>query len=595
MKRFAIVGMPNTGKSTFFNRITGSSSRVGNWPGVTIDLLSARIVLGGEAVEVVDLPGIYDLHGFSEDEQIVRNFLENNPVDLIGVILNASQLDHQLPLALQIGKLGIQPVILLNMIDEADQLGIRIDAAALATDLQCPVHVMSARHGTGFNAVRETLTNCLGSARPTPLADMRNHLHADDEIVQRSDALISRYVSAPGKLVRRVTERIDRVLLHPVFGLPLFFAVMFLVFQAVYTLGSPLQDAVAYVLEQIKISALLPLQGILPAALYGFLIDGLYDGIGTVASFVPVIILFFFMMAVVEDSGYLARAAFLTDSLMARMGLDGRGFVMLLMGFGCNVPALMGTRVMRSRGLRWLTMLVIPFSLCSARLQVFVFITTALFAPHQAPVVLFFLYLASFAAAFVTAAVFGRRLKSDEPFVLELPPYRAPLLKQVLLRGWHEISHFLRRASTFIISGVVLVWLLTHYPAGATPGGADTWAGMLGSWLKPVLDPIGIGAAMSVVLLFGFVAKEIVIGAMVAMTGLEGTALNGYLATQMDLVQAVSFMLFVLLYTPCLSTLATQLSESRSWRFTGISLAWSLALAWFVSFAFYQGARALGY
>jgi ferrous iron transport protein B len=333
----------------------------------------------------------------------------------------------------------------------------------------------------------------------------------------------------------------------------------------------------------------------MPGALYGFLVEGLYDGIGTVASFVPVIILFFFMMAVVEDSGYLARAAFLTDSLMARMGLDGRGFVMLLMGFGCNVPALMGTRVMRSRELRWLTMLVIPFSLCSARLQVFIFIVTALFSPRQAPFVLFFMYLASFAAAFLTALLFGRRLKSDEPFVLELPPYRAPLLKQVLLRGWHEISHFLRRASTFIISGVVLVWLLTHYPQGSTPGGEGTWASLLGNWLEPVLDPIGISATMSVVLLFGFVAKEIVIGAMVAMTGLEGTALNGYLATQMDLVQAISFMLFVLLYTPCLSTLATQLGESRSWRFVGISLGWSLLLAWSASFVFYQGARALGY
>ncbi|MDH3980176.1 MAG: ferrous iron transport protein B [Gammaproteobacteria bacterium] len=595
MKRLAIVGMPNTGKSTFFNRLTGSSSRVGNWPGVTVDLLSAHIVLGGTAVEVVDLPGIYDLHGFSEDEQVVRNFLENNPVDLIGVILNATQLDHQLPLALQFCKLGVQPHILINMIDEADQLGIRIDADALSADLGCPVHLLSARHGTGFNEVRESLAGRVNQAQHRPLDEMRDCLHADDEIVQHSDALIGRCVTAPSVLVRKMTERIDHVLLHPVLGLPLFFAMMFLVFQAVYTLGGPLQDVVAYLLGNFKGWALEPLAATLPAALYGFLIEGLYDGIGTVASFVPVIILFFFLMAIVEDSGYLARAAFLTDSLMARMGLDGRGFVMILMGFGCNVPALMGTRVMRSRALRWLSMLVIPFSLCSARLQVFVFITTALFTAQQAPLVLFFMYLASFASAFLTATLFGRRFKSDEPFVLELPPYRTPVLKQVLLRGWHEISHFLRRASTFIITGVVLVWILTHYPEGSTPGGAGTWASLMGDWMKPVLDPIGISAAMSVILLFGFVAKEIVIGAMVAMTGLEGAALNGYLTTQMDTTQAISFMLFILLYTPCLSTLATQFTESRSWKFTGISLAWSLSLAWVVSFIFYQGARALGY
>jgi len=595
VKRLAIVGMPNTGKSTFFNRLTGSSSRVGNWPGVTVDLLSARVVLGSEAVEVVDLPGIYDLHGFSDDEHIVRRFLEHNSVDLIGVILNASQLDHQLPIALQICRLGLKSVILVNMIDEANQLGIRIDANILAKNLHCPVVLLSSRHGTGFNAARDALAAAISTAAPVSLKQLKSSLHADDELVEYAEAVVKKSVSAPTRLVRKMTERIDHFLLHPVFGLPLFFLAMFLVFQAIYTLGAPLQDSVAFVLDSFRGWALEPLAGILPPTLFGFLVEGLYDGIGTVASFVPVIVLFFFLMAIVEDSGYLARAAFLTDALMARMGLDGRSFVMLLMGFGCNVPALMGTRVMRSRSLRLLSMLVIPFSLCSARLQVFIFITTALFTPQQAPLILFFLYLASFAAAFLTALVFGKRLKSDEPFVLELPPYRQPVLRQVLLRGWHEVSHFLRRASTFIITGVVLVWLLTHYPGGTTPGGAGTYASMLGDWLQPVLQPVGISPDMSVVLLFGFVAKEIVIGALVAMTGLEGSALNGYLTTQMDSIQAVSFMLFILLYTPCLSTLATQFNEARSWKFAGYSLAWSLSLAWVVSFGVYQTARFIGY
>ena len=595
MKRIAIVGMPNTGKSTFFNRLTGSSSRVGNWPGVTVELLSARTIIGSEAVEVVDLPGIYDLHGFSDDEQVVRSFLENNVVDQIVMILNAAQLDHQLPLALQIHKLGMKPVLLVNMIDEAEQLGIRINARALSKSLDSPVILMSARNGTGIKEVRETLIDRLQSVRPVKPQELKAYLHADDELVAHAETLVNEHVSSPSRLVRRLTERIDSVLLHPLLGLPLFFLAMFLIFQAVYTLGAPLQDAVAYLLELFRGWALDPLADVLPATLYGFLVDGLYDGIGTVASFVPVIILFFFLLAVVEDSGYLARAAYLTDALMARLGLDGRGFVMLLMGFGCNVPALMGTRVMRSRSLRLLSMLVIPFSLCSARLQVFIFITTALFTPQQAPVILFFMYMASFAAAFLTALLFGKRLKSDEPFVLELPPYRMPVLFQVLMRGWHEISHFLKRASTFIITGVVLVWWLTHYPEGSTPGGAGTYASMLGDWLEPVLEPIGISSMMAVVLLFGFVAKEIVIGAIVAMTGLQGAALNGYLSTQMDSIQAISFMLFILLYTPCLSTLATQLSESRSWQFTAVSLVWSLGLAWLVSFGFYQGALLLGY
>ncbi|MGD2137668.1 MAG: ferrous iron transport protein B [Gammaproteobacteria bacterium] len=588
MKRIAIVGMPNTGKSTFFNRLTGASSRVANFPGVTVDLLSARVVLGGEAVDVVDLPGIYDLHGFSEDEQIVRSFFENNPVDLTCIILNAAQLEHQLPMALQFCRLGIPTTLLINMVDEADQLGIRIDIEKLERGIRCPVMLISARHGTGFTEARERLTRALEKSVPASIDFVRNTLHADDALVTQAEQLVRESVAVPGKLVRKMTERLDRVLLHPLLGLPLFFLAMFLVFQTVYTLGAPLQELTAWLLDGFRDLALTPLEPLLPGALYGFLVKGLYDGIGTVASFVPVIILFFFCMALVEDSGYLARAAYLTDALMARLGLDGRGFVMMLMGFGCNVPALMGTRVMRSRSMRLLSMLVIPFSLCSARLQVFVFITTALFSPRHAPLVLFVLYLTSFTAAFLTALIFGRRLNSDEPFVLELPPYRLPVLRQVLLRGWHEVYHFLRRASTFIVSGVVLVWLLTHYPTGGTPGGAGSYANQLGQWLQPVLEPIGIGPDMAVVLLFGFVAKEIVIGAMVTMTGLEGQALTGYLADQMNTIQAMSFMLFVLLYTPCLSTLATQRSESKSWLFTGVSLGWSLTLAWLVSFGFYQ-------
>jgi ferrous iron transport protein B len=310
---------------------------------------------------------------------------------------------------------------------------------------------------------------------------------------------------------------------------------------------------------------------------------------------VPIIVLFFLFMAVVEDTGYLSRAAFLMDSLMSRLGLDGRSFVMLLMGFGCNVPALMGTRVMRSRALRLLTMLVIPFSLCSARLQVFIFITAALFSPSHAPLVLFSLYLMSFATAILTALIFKRKLKSTDPFVLELPPFRLPTLRQLWLRGWQEVRHFLNRASKFIIMGVVLVWALTHLPPGVAEASPQSFAGLLGRLLSPVLDPIGIHQQMAIALIFGFVAKEIVIGALAVIFGLQGNALAGQIAHSMDWTQAYSFMLFTLIYTPCLSTIATMKTESRSNLYTWGAVAWSLGLAWLVSFTFYQGARALGY
>jgi len=259
------------------------------------------------------------------------------------------------------------------------------------------------------------------------------------------------------------------------------------------------------------------------------------------------------------------------------------------------VPALMGTRVMRSRPLRLLTMLVIPFSLCSARLQVFVFFTAALFTPKSAALVLFSLYLLSFASAILSALLFKRFFPNEEPFVLELPPYRFPTLRQMLLRGWHEVYHFIHRATKFIVAGVVLVWLLTHLPPSAAPASTDTLAGMVGGWLHPLFAPIGITSELTIALIFGFVAKEIVIGALAVIYGLSGSALSGALAQQLDWVQAYSFMLFTLIYTPCLSAIATLRSESKSLGFTVSAIAWSLALAWLVSLVFYQSARALGY
>ena len=292
-----------------------------------------------------------------------------------------------------------------------------------------------------------------------------------------------------------------------------------------------------------------------------------------------------------------ARAAYLADSLMSRLGLDGRGFVMLLMGFGCNVPALMGTRVMRSRALRLLSMLVIPFSLCSARLQVFLFIIGALFSSAAAPWVLMSLYLMSFATAFGTALLFGRNrgLRSEEPFVIELPPYRFPTLRQVWMRGWLEVTHFLVRATKIIVAGVVLVWLLTHLPSGVEPAGAASYAGIIGHWMQPILGPLGIDEKLTIALIFGFVAKEVVIGALAVIYGLEGDALTQHLAGSLNLIQAYSFMLFCLIYTPCLSTIATLKSESRSLKFATLAVLWPLGLAWAVSFVFYQVAlRLLG-
>jgi ferrous iron transport protein B len=595
MKRIALLGMPNTGKSTLFNRMTGGAARVGNWPGITVELLSGKILLGGDMVEIIDLPGIYDLHGFSDDEQVVRHFLHDNVPDLALVIVNTTQIERQMSLLLQLKQLDLNIVVMLNMADEAKKFGITVDAAKMSALLEMPIFLLSAKYGSGYPEALQAITKTLRYPTPGMAEHLRSQLEQDEYIESEMARVLKHTVQIPARLSDNLTEKLDSVILHPWFGLPIFFAVMFLVFQGVFLFAQPFQGVISDLLGWFRGAALEPLLGSLPQAMQGLLMDGIYNGVATVAAFVPIIVLFFLFMAIVEDSGYLSRAAFLMDALMARLGLDGRGFVMLLMGFGCNVPALMGTRVMRSRAMRLLTMLVIPLSLCSARLQVFIFFTAALFSPKAAPLVLFSLYMFSFATAIITALIFKNRFKNTEPFVLELPPYRFPTLRQMVLRGWLEVRHFLRRATKFIVAGVVMVWLLTHLPTSAVPASADTLAGMIGGALQPFFAPLGINEQLTIALIFGFIAKEIVIGALAVIYSLSGDALSGAIGQQLDWVQAYSFMLFTLLYTPCLATVATLQSESKQLKFTALSLGWSLGLAWLVSFTFYQGARALGY
>ncbi len=584
MKRIALLGMPNTGKSTLFNRLTGAHAKVGNWPGLTVELLNARLILGDQVVRLVDLPGIYDLNGYSDDEKVVTKFLETQATDLIIFVLNTSQYERQLNLLSQVMAKGIPMLLVMNMVDEASAMGITVDVDALSRQLQHPVHLLSAKYGQGMERLQPAMRQAL-SADQTKLS----HPLSLSEI----ESAFKEAMRVPAQASNALTEKLDKVLLHPLFGLPLFFAVMLLLFEGVFAIGKPLQDGTAWLLTAFRAAALEPLSAHLPLMLQGLLLDGVYNGLSTVASFVPLIVLFFLFMGIVEDTGYLSRAAFLMDALMAKFGLDGRSFVMLLMGFGCNVPALMGTRVIRSKGLRYLTMLTIPFSLCSARMQVFVFFIAALFTAEQAPWVLFSLYVMSILMSIVTSLIFKREYVNNDAFVLEMPPYRFPTVRQMVLTGSQEVRHFLNRATRFIVIGVVMIWILTNFPLGVQSGSIDSWAGQLGNLLQPLFSPLGINAELTIALLFGFIAKEIVIGSLAVIYGQEGGALVQTITQHITWVQAYSFMLFVLIYTPCVSAIATIRNETKSIKFTALSIAWPLATAWLVSFAFYQTAMVL--
>ncbi|WP_239688718.1 ferrous iron transport protein B [Aquitalea magnusonii] len=396
-------------------------------------------------------------------------------------------------------------------------------------------------------------------------------------------------LALPAVLPAGITEKVDAWLMHSCWGLPLFFACMALLFNLTYQIGTPLQGWVGDGLDWFKEAALQHWLAPLPAIVQSLLLEGVWQGVSTVLTFAPILFVFFILMALVEDSGYLARAAYLTDAFMARLGLDGRGFVMQLMGFGCNVPAILGTRVMRERQQRLLTMLIVPFSLCSARLQVVVFFAGILFTPHQAPWVLLLLYLLSFVVAIFTAWLFKHRYRGNEAFLLELPPYRLPGMRHMLIRAVGEVRAFLELASSFILMGVVLVWLVSHIPAGDN----KTLADMLGTVLAPVLDPIGIRHELAVALLVGFVAKEILLGGLAVIYGVPEAGLGAALLHHLDWASAMSFLIFTLVYVPCLSTVAAIRRESRSRSFTALSVGWSVLLAWLLCFAFYQGLHLL--
>jgi ferrous iron transport protein B len=597
MKQVAVLGMPNTGKSTFFNRLTGATASIGNWPGITVDLMMAKVKFGDETVEVIDLPGIYDLRGFSEDERVVRDFLEHTPINLLLLILNTTQIDRQISLALQVKHLGVPAVLLLNMSDEAPEFGVEVEPEKISAHLGMPVMPISAKYGEGYGEAYQTIENSIQQQNEQILVgEITEKLIADHQIAQEMGQLLQDAVHTPPHLRENLTTRLDHILLHPVWGLPIFFTAMYLMFQFIYAVGTPLQELMGSIFDWLQNTVLVPALANAPEILRGFLIDGLYTGVSTVAAFIPVIILFFFVMAIIEDSGYLSRSAFLMDALMAKLGLDGRSFVMSLMGFGCNVPAIMGTRVMRSPALRMLSMLVIPFSLCAARLNVFLFMTTALFSPRHAPLVLFSLYLLSFVATIVTALLFKHQFPNQEPFVLELPPYRFPTIKQMFVRSWCEVKNFVKWSHRFIIFGVVAIWALNNFPPGVPAASSQTFSGIIGQWTQPFLAPLGINPQLAVALIFGFIAKEIVLGGLAVIYGQNDDGqLAGAITNQIDWVQAYSFMLFTLLYVPCLSTIAVLKTESKSIKFTILVVVWSIALAWVTSFIFYQGARMLGF
>ena len=715
----ALAGNPNCGKTTIFNNLTGARQKVGNWPGVTVEKKEGRLTHKGMDVKVVDLPGTYSLTPFSIEEVTARDYILDQSPDIVVSIIDASNLERSLFLALQILELGRPCLFVLNMADMAEAKGIRIDAEKLSSLLDLPVVFTVGNRNRGvvdildqavseikaFEQGKQTrlvfygreIEACIeevvaaiggteGAKEGSGTAVMRWQaikLLEDDNLVKekvraasRGDGPLTaarqcrdriydlfqddfemvltddRYGVIEGLIKSAVTRsqrnrvdmsrNIDLVLTDRFFGIPVFIFFIWAMFQLTFSLG-------AYPMEWIEsgvgllsqfLDSLMP-----PSMLKSLVLDGVVAGIGSVVVFMPNILILFFCIALFEDTGYMARAAFLMDRVMHTSGLHGKSFIPMLMGFGCNVPAIMATRALESQKDRVLTILMTPFMSCSARLPVYIVLAGTFFA-HKAGTVIFCLYAGGILVAILSGRLFRKLLfqGEDAPFVMELPPYRVPMLKSLLIHMWDRSKMFLKKMGGVILVGSIIIWVLSNFPKDvdytvdydakiaqtqachlekiqaarsitSDQGAVEdmtlamdkavselanqkeqervsrSYIGMIGRALEPVFEPVGISWQGSVALVTGFVAKEVVVSTMGVLYGVgkEGDkALASALkASGMTPLSALSMMVFVLLYVPCFATV-TAIYREASARWALFNVIYTTMVAWGMSFLIYR-------
>lgn len=626
----ALVGAPNVGKSTLFNALTGARRTVGNWPGTTVETGHGAWEVADEQLAVLDLPGAYSLDALSPDEELTRDLLlapVGHRPDAVIVVASAAHLARSLYLLAQLRETSIPVVLALTMVDVAARRGIEIDTATLARHLGCPVVALDPRRRRGHVELARVTGEALRAGRLTPRGDGPGCLHAASEVPRDELALADErfgWVEAATRAASRVSDdtrqtlsdRIDRWATAPAIGPVLFLAVMWVVFQVTTTVAAPLQDALDGLFSgpvTDAASAALGAVGLGGGIIDGFVTNGLIAGVGMLLTFVPLMALMFLLLAILEDSGYMARAAVVTDRVMSRLGLPGRAFLPLVVGFGCNVPAISATRILPNARQRILTALLVPFTSCSARLTVYVLLATTFF-PGQAGTVVFVMYLVSILLVVLVGmalrATLWRTMGAD-PLVIDLPPYQRPTVRLTLSVTWLRLKGFLRTAAGIIVATVCVVWVLQSIPAhggsfGAVPVAESLYA-VLAKSVAPLLAPAGFGQWEAVsALVVGFVAKEAVISSWAqtyaladASGGQAPGTLGHQLLTTFDVssgghaaVAVVAFMVFLLAYTPCVATLATQRREIGM-RWTLFGVAMQLAVAWVLAVLVFQVGRLL--
>ena len=665
--RVALAGNPNCGKTTLFNALTGSNQYVGNWPGVTVEKKEGETRIGDRTVTVVDLPGIYSLSPYSMEEIVARDFIIGAAPDCVIDIVDATNLERNLYLTIQLLELERPTVVALNFMDEVEKRGDRIDVDRLSKELGVPVIPITARTGEGVEELMHTAHRQMHlgvTIEPDDLYDDYTHdihhrmgelLHdyayaanlpahwasikllEGDSIVEqalalppevktRLDALVAEYENSsdlgdretliadsryqyiqkvvgasvvkggvPGELT--LSEKIDKVVTHRVWAIPLFLCTMLIMFVVTFgPFGSWLSDGVGAGMDALSQRLAPALEGLgVSHVLISLVCDGIIAGVGGVLTFLPQIALLFLFLSFLEDSGYMSRAAFIMDRALRRFGLSGKAFIPMLMGFGCSVPAIMGARTMENEKDRRMTILLVPFMSCSAKLPVYGLISAAFFGPW-AGLVVFGLYIIGMLVGILSGLFFKKTLFAGEPapFVLELPPYRLPSIGNMLTHVWQKVKGFLVKAGTLILLMSMVLWLLQSFDFSLRMVDDPTHSmlGALGNVLAPVFAPCGFGFwQAAVALLTGLVAKEMVVSSLSMFYGFSLTAASGEVAAAMTgftPLSAFAMLVFILLYVPCVAAVSTLFKEMQSRKWAWFSIAWQVGCAYVMALLVYQ-------
>ena len=669
------IGNPNCGKTTLFNAYTGAKLKVANWPGVTVEKKEGSMQYHGHTFKLVDLPGIYSLTSYTMEEKVSREFILSDDVDVIVDIADASALERNLYLTLQLIELGKPVVLALNMMDIVEERGMEIDMHRLPEMLGIPVVPVSARKKRGLDILMHAVAHHVDKDEPVVLIhehdameeasqhqhdhhaeyamvysdliedkidavtevlkqrypDMKNYRWHALKLLEQDADIMARYpVDLPQVMDRSYekdiinqkydfieeiidevlmnkeqkaerTDKVDGLLTHPIWGVPIFLGIMALVFGLTFTVGDWLKETfVEAAIEWCSIGILNCLTHFqVNEVLISLVIDGIVAGVGGILTFLPNIFILFLALAFLEDSGYMARVAYVMDGLMGRLGLSGRAFIPMLLGFGCTVPAIMASRALEDPRDRRKTILITPFMSCSARLPIYVVFSQMFFAEH-AMVVAYSMYILGIVVALATALVLKLidRKESKNNLLIELPEYKAPNAYSIAIYVWEKVKDYITRAGTIIFVASIIMWVLLNCgPHGLAEDMGQSFGAIMGKVLVPIFTPIGLGYWQIVVaLISGIAAKEVVVSSCSVLFGINNINsqagmddLVGMLAVMgFGAVNAYALMTFCLLYTPCTATLATIKRESGSWKWTGQAMVFQLVVAWVVTFVIYH-------